>query len=166
MTICRRNLLELDEIIDHPYKQLVSESEWSILRKGEKKKSSKNKYNDKRVLSLVPVRRNKISNSPSVTTKKINSKRDITNKSPSIVMLILPEIENKQMYSTVKEKNKFFVDQSLKEDVIRSMIENRTANEESVEEQPDTDRAVEVVSTYKKPSADAHKTLKNDVKHI
>lgn len=166
MTVWRRNLLELDEIIDNPYKQLVSESEWYTLRKDEKKKSTKNKYNDKRVLSLVPMRRNKISNSPSVTTKKINSKRDITNKSPSIVMLILPEIENKQMYSTVKERNRFLVDQSLKEDAIRSMIENRTVNEESVEEKPDTNRVTEVISTYKKPPADAHKTLKSDVKHI
>jgi hypothetical protein len=43
MTVCRRNLLELDDIIDNPYKQLVSEEEWFILKKDEKKKGNKGK---------------------------------------------------------------------------------------------------------------------------
>ena len=66
MTVCRRNLLELDDIIDNPYKQLVSEEEWFILKKDEKKKGNKGKNKEKRVISLAPMRRNRISNSPSV----------------------------------------------------------------------------------------------------
>jgi hypothetical protein len=166
MTVCRRNLLELDDIIDNPYKQLVSEEEWFILKKDEKKKGNKGKNKEKRVLSLAPMRRNRISNSPSVITKKMNPKREINFKSPSIVMLKLPEIENKQMYSTVKEKNGFLVDQTIKEDVMRSMADNRNVYDESVEEQSNTDRPLAVVPTYKKTSTDAHKNIMNDIKNI
>ena len=74
-------------------------------------------------------------------------------------MLKLPEIENKQMYSTVKENNGFLVDQTTKEDVMRSMADNRNVYDESVEEQSNTDRPLAVVPTYKKTSTDAHKNI-------
>jgi hypothetical protein len=80
----------------------------------------------------------------------------------SIVMLKLPEIKNKQMYSTVKEKNGFIVDQTTKEDVMRSTADNRNVYDESVEEQSNTDRPLAVVPTYKKTSTDAHKNIMND----
>lgn len=47
MTVCRRNLLELDDIIDNPYKALVKPSEWLVLSRGNKRRFGKGKINKK-----------------------------------------------------------------------------------------------------------------------
>jgi len=164
MTVCRRNLLELDDIIDNPYKTLVSESEWLILKKGEKKKGLKSKK-DKKISSLVPVRRNKIHQSPTGTLKNLNSKKENTYKSPSIVTLKLPEIENKPMYNTVKENGGFFIDHQVKEEVMNSLYQNQEVKEGS-----DTavlsDRNIASTGSSKRPMSNPQANLLRDVKNI
>lgn len=75
--------------------------------------------------SLAPVRKQNITASPNKILSQPNYKRENSYKSPSIVTLKLPNIEQKQMYSTVKDSRGFVVDQRVKEEVVRSMIESR-----------------------------------------
>ena len=122
MTIWRRNLLELDDIIDNPIKALVKDSEWYILRKDDKRKT---KGRGNKSTSLAPVRKNNVNTSPLVNGNMMNIKREASYKSPSIVTLKLPEIEGKQMYSTLKELRWAIVDQHVKEELAKSMIESK-----------------------------------------
>ena len=107
MTVCRRNLLTTDDIIDHPISKPVRETEWHILSKDERKYVSpkKAKRGKQKATSLVPVRKTQSKFNPAQPNKnsKLNSKRGDMYKSPSIVTLKLPEIENKQMYNTLKD---------------------------------------------------------------
>ncbi|CAI2374863.1 unnamed protein product [Moneuplotes crassus] len=123
MTVCRRNLLELDDIIDKPFKSLISDDEWKILKKSEKRSKKNNR--GKKTTSLVPVKRSNIHQSPKPIPNILNSKRDPSYKSPSIVNLKLPEIEKSKLYSTVKETKGFFTDSQVKKEVLKSMIETQ-----------------------------------------
>jgi tubulin monoglycylase TTLL3/8 len=164
MTVCRRNLLDLDEIIDNPYKWLVKDCEWKVLSQGEKKRGFKKKR-DKKVSSLAPVRKNKINSSPNNNAKKGRLVKDMSYKSPSIVTLKLPEIENKQMFSTTKESKGFFVDSHIKDQVLNSMVDDRRILEPQ-EEEIDTERRIEQTKVAKRPVSSAHTNLLKDVRHI
>ena len=120
MTICRRNLLELDDIIDKPLKCIVKDSEWLLLSKDDKKK---NKARESKYSSLGPLKRHNINSSPTSNEKKNNSKRENSYKSPSIVTLKLPGIENKQMYSTLKDSKILIDDQQIKEQATKTVME-------------------------------------------
>lgn len=164
MTVCRRNLLDLDDIIDNPFKVLVKDSEWAILSKGDKKKGLRSKR-DKKTVSLAPVRKqNKLNQSPNVLSKKFSGNKDTSYKSPSIVTLKLPEIENKQMYSTVKETKGFLVDQYIKEEVMQSMTETKLPLDMKEEKQSTERFNKPVVPKQHMPLAP--KNLLKDVKDI
>lgn len=135
-----------------------------MLSQGEKKRGFKQKR-DKKVVSLAPVRKSKINNSPNVNAKKGKLVKDLSYKSPSIVTLKLPEIENKQMYSTTKENKGFFIDSQIKDQVTSSMVEERRLLEPQ-EEELDTERRIEKAKITKRPVSSAHSNLLKDVRHI
>ena len=129
-------MFEFDDIIDKPFKILVSDSEWDVLKKGEKRKGLKGLKGlkgkrDKKGSSLVPVRKIKNSNnSPTGTLKNICSRKETAYKLPSIVTLNFPEPENNQMHNTVKEGRGFMVDSLINEKVMRSMVDTQGPKEE------------------------------------
>lgn len=160
MTICRRNLLELDDIIDNPIKCMVKDSEWFILSKGDKKK---NKAKSFKYSSLGPLRKHNINTSPPSTEKKINSKRDNTYKSPSIVTLKLPEIENKQMYSTLKDSKILVENQQAKDQAMKTVMEKmKLASVDS----DISDSKSQAVSKFVVNNSSPHINLMKDVKVI
>jgi len=163
MTVCRRNLLDLDDIIDNPIREFVRESEWEVINKEDKKKGKRYKM-EKKSTSLAPVRKQqKVNPSPEMNVKKINSKRENSYKSPSIVTLKLPEIEQKQMFSTVKDGKNFLIDHRIREEVMRSMIETKVV--ESLTEQKITEPR-QVIKSNEIKSANPHTNLLKDVKQI
>lgn len=166
MTVCRRNLLDLDDIIDNPFREIIKDSEWDILCKDERKKYKRSKIEKHKTSSVVPVRGiQKINQSPNIMDKKLNSKREVnTYKSPSIVTLKLPEIENKQMYSTVKDSKAFFADTTkVKDDILRSMIDTKQMDSPTEPMGKDAKMMIKA-NTHKKTNA--HDNLMRDVKNI
>lgn len=159
MTICRRNLLELDDLIDNPIKCLVRPSEWEIL-------TSKNKPRNRigKTSSVAPVRKSNLNVSPSVNSKFISSKKEITTfKSPSIVTLKLPGIEEKQMYSTTKTVEGFNLGKLPKDEPIKAIVEIRKPA-------VDTEERVDIAHRMILPMASSvpnpHDNLVRDVKTI
>ena len=160
MTICRRNLLELDDIIDNPFKWIVKDSEWFILSKDGKRK---NKGRGQKSSSLAPMRKTNISASPAINMKKTNSKFDSSYKSPSIVTLKLPEIESKQMYSTVKESKGFISDIQSKDDAIKTVMEAKKLINAGQDKEDSNKKAI---STLVMKSSNPHINLMKDAKII
>ena len=165
MTVCRRSLLDLDDIIDNPFREVIKDSEWEILGKDERLMNRKFKNKKVKKTSLAPIRKAqaKINHSPSMIANKINSKRENSYKSPSIVTLKLPEIENKQMYSTVKNKKPFLIDAKTREEVIKSIAESRHI------ESPNDIKVVEsnqIIKSWENSLPNPHSNLLRDVKQI
>jgi hypothetical protein len=113
---------------------------------------------------MAPVRKQPLNQSPNVNVKKLYPKRDANFKSPSIVTLKLPEIENKPMYATVKDPKGFKIDSYVKDEVVKSMIDNRKLLE-AQEEKPETERKLETIP-IRKPVSNAHTNLLRDVRNI
>ncbi|CAI2381666.1 unnamed protein product [Moneuplotes crassus] len=163
MTVCRRNLLELDDIIDKPFKDLVSDEEWKVLRKGEKR--IKNFKRDKKISSLLPAKRSKLHQSPKGVSNILNSKKDASYKSPSIVTLKLPELENKKFASTTKGEKGFFIDSYTKNDVIRSMIETQGPSTSFIQKET-SEKQDMLPKRLAQPKGSSHMTLRSDIESI
>lgn len=161
MTVCRRNLLELDDVIDNPFKHLIKESEWRVLGKDEKKRCLKSRR-EKKIISLAPVRKQQ--SNPSPFKEKVVTMRDTSYKSPNIVTLKLPEIDNTKLYSTVKEGKGFVINNLVKDETLNSMIEERKILE-PLEERAGTERKIQNIQIQKSMS-NAHDSLLKDVRNI